>query len=280
MNTFFEGGGASAAAAMPGRSSAGDGSADLGTAQFRAFYAELVKAREVALRASEAEADAVARSLSRELAQLIELQSLEARRAAGRSGADQEAQARFLKAALADEIMLHLDWAGRPSWRHVLLETTLFRTSLAGDKVFDEIDRILSTREAAERSCAQLYLHALSLGFKGRYRGTDREDALAAYRLELFQFVYQRQADLRGHERVLSEQAYASTLSHLAARRIPRLNRWRVLFVLAVLLLLGMSELLWLWQSWPVRTLLDSGVALHGPVTVMSGLFQEVMLPC
>jgi type VI secretion system protein ImpK len=238
------------------------GAADLELVQFRAFYAELMRARDVALAAGEAEAESVARALSKQLAQLIELQSLETRRLGGRVAGVDEGQARFLKAALADELMLHLDWAGRSAWRHFLLEATLFRTSLAGDRVFDEIDRILSAREASDRRIAQLYLHVLSLGFKGRHRDARGEELIAECRNELFQFVYQRAPGLQGQDRVLSSQAYASTLSHLAATRVRRLSRWSILLALALVTLLGISELLWLWQSWPVRRLLDA------PVTV------------
>ena len=87
-----------------------------------------------------------------------------------------------------------------------------------------------------------------------------KQDKIAEYRRELFQFVYQRPADLQGRDRTLSEQAYASTLSHLAARRLPKFNRSGLVFVLALLMLLGLSELLWLWQSWPVRAALATTV--------------------
>jgi type VI secretion system protein ImpK len=238
---------------------------DLSTVHFRVFFSEIERARRTALKATEADAETVAASLSKHLAQVIELQTLEVRRAGGKAGVDIETQARFLKAALADELMLNFDWAGRSAWRHALLEATLFRTSLAGDKVFDDIEQILSAREPAQRRSAMLYLHVLSLGFQGRHRahGEEAEGAekLASLRRELFQFVYQRVPDLQGRDRVLAEQAYLSTLSHLKARRLGRLNRWTLVFLLALLLLLGLSELLWLWQSWPVRKMLDGSVA-------------------
>ena len=243
---------------------------DLASVQFRAFYAELTKARGIALKSSEADADAVAKTLSKQLVQLIELQTLEARRLGGKAGVDTEVHARFLKAALADEVMLNLDWAGRKAWRHELIETTLFRSSLAGDKVFDEIDQLLSAREPSQRGIARLCLYALSLGFQGRFRGEEGTEKIADYRRELFQFIYQRPPEMEGRDRVLTPQAYTSTLSHLAARRMPRLNRWGVLFLLALLVLLGISELLWLWQSWPVRELIDPTVAALSDVYLVA----------
>jgi type VI secretion system protein ImpK len=233
------------------------GGVDFPSAQFRDFYRVLDLACRATAQVREDEASAVSQGLSKQLEQLIELQTLEARRIGGRSGADTEFHARYLKAALADELLIHADWAGRPHWRHVLLEAQLFRTSNAGEKVFDEIEQILSQREPAQRPIARLYLSVLSLGFQGRYRDTPALSKIADYRRELFQFIYQRAPDLQGRDRTLSAGAYASTLSHLAARRLPRLSRGWVLILLVLLGLLAVSELLWLWQSWPVREAVD-----------------------
>ena len=233
----------------------------LASAQFRAFYAQLLSVQQLAKGSPNTDAAEAAKALSKRLLQVIELQTLEARRIGGKASGEIEGDARFLKAALADELMLGLDWAGRQAWRHELLETQVCNSSLAGDKVFNDIDRILLAREPAQRSRARLYLYVLSLGFQGRYRGSDALDKLASYRRELFQFIYQRPAEMLRGERVLSSQAYVSTLSHLTARRVPRLSRWTAVFLVTLLLLLGVSELLWLWQSWPLRKIISAPVA-------------------
>ena len=228
---------------------------DLASVQFRDFYEVLARAAHAATRLGDGEAKSAAEALSRQLCQLIELQTLEARRIGGKAGIEAEVQGRFLKAALADEVLLNTEWAGRTYWRHVLIEATLFKSSFAGDRVFDDMDQLLREREASRRNLGRLYLYLLSLGFQGRYRGLP-QDRIAEYRRELFQFVYQRPADLQGRDRTLSEQAYASTLSHLTAGRLPRFNRMGLIALLALLMLLGLSELLWLWLSWPVRSAL------------------------
>ena len=248
------------------------GGVDFTSAQFRDFYGVLDLACQAVHQVSEAEAVAATQSLSQQLVQLIELQTLEARRIGGRSGADTEFHARYLKAALADELLINADWAGRPHWRHVLIEAQLSRTSSAGEKVFEEIEQILSQREPAQRPIARLYLSVLSLGFQGRYRGTGSLQKIADYRRELFQFIYQRAPDLQGRDRTLSPEAYASTLTHLAARRLPRLSRWWVMALLVVLGLLAVSELLWLWQSWSVREAIDSAAGPMTPVVSPGGV--------
>jgi type VI secretion system protein ImpK len=232
---------------------------ELSSSQFRDFYEVLTRAAQAATRLGEDEARGAAESLSRELCQLIELQSLEARRVGGKSGIEAEVQGRYLKAALADEVLLNTDWAGRSFWRHVLVEATLFKSSYAGERVFQDLDQLLREREPARRQLGRLYLYLLSLGFQGRYRGME-QDKIAEYRRELFQFVYQRPADLQGRDRTLSGQAYESTLSHLTAGRLPRMNRFGLLTVLGLLILLGLSEILWLWVSWPVRNALASSL--------------------
>ncbi|MBX3654090.1 MAG: DotU family type IV/VI secretion system protein [Ramlibacter sp.] len=227
--------------------------------QFRAFFDEVSKAQVRAMEAREADSDSAAQSLSRHLENLIELQTLESKREGSRFELESIADARYLKAALADEILLNTAWVGRESWTTHLLEASLFRTSVAGEKVFERIEEVLSNREPSRRDIARLYLFALALGFQGKYRGSSESTRFAGYREELFQFVYQRPPELSGRDRVLSDRAYASTLSHIAPRKLPTLSRWTVIFLMGVLALLAISEMLWLWQSWPVRQVLQAG---------------------
>lgn len=232
---------------------------DLLLRQFRQFYDELEQAREQAPKfATAEETQELARQLGRQLENLIELQTLEARRGGNRFAQQASQQALYLKVALADELLLQRDWAGRDVWCQHLLEASFFRTSIAGEKVFADIETMLREREPSQRPLAQLYLFALALGFEGRYRGQDAADHLAGLRGELFQFVFQRPAELGGRDRVLSTQPYASTLSHIVPSRLIRLSRWKVFFIFGLLALLVLSELLWLWPTWPLRQ------AIHG----------------
>lgn len=51
----------------------------------------------------------------------------------------------------------------------------------------------------------------------------------------------------------------------VASCRRSRLPRARWVYVLAAVALLGASELLWLWHSWPVREILESEKIVTGP---------------
>jgi len=250
------------------------GGDDFASAQLRAFVAVLQQEVAAAARLGEAEGRAGAEALSQRLCVLIEEQAREAGRVAGRSGADAAAQARYLKAALADEVLLHTDWTGRQYWQHVLLEALLFQTSQAGQRVFADIDQLLREREPAQRSHARMFLHVLALGFQGSYRDGASLAPIAAYRRELFQFAYQRAPGLGGRDAVLSDQPYASTLAHLGSRRLASFSRRYLALGLVLLILLGLSEVLWLWQSWPVRE------ALAAPAVAWTGPAAAGRLPC
>ncbi len=235
--------------------------------QFRAFYDEVSKAHTRALEMRETDPEAASQNLERHLENLIELQTLESKREGSRFELESIADARYLKAALADEMLLNTPWIGRDTWTSHLLEAALFRTSLAGDRVFERVEEVLSTREPSRRDIARLYLFALALGFQGKYRGMHEEARLAGLREELFQFVYQRPPELAGRDRVLSERPYSSTLSHIAPRKLPTLSRWTVGFLMSLVALLAISEMLWVWQSWPVRQVLQTGklAAMESP---------------
>ena len=203
------------------------------------------------------EASLAAASLQHQLVQLLELHTLGMRRAGGGRGGALVEDARYLMVALADELLLLRDWPGRSAWPQHLLETALFQSSVAGDKVFASIERLLSDREPSQRSLAQLYLFALALGFRGRLRGMDDAGQLAGLRRELFQFAHQRAPglDARGH--MLAPQPYAHTQSHAAPRRAVSGRRLSTALLLAVAALLVLSELTWLWPTWPLRQALD-----------------------
>jgi len=226
--------------------------------QFRQFFDELERIWQSApLCSNPAETTVLARQVSRQLENLIEMQSLEYRQAGSRFAQQAAQDARYLKAALADEVLLRQNWPGREIWSQHLLEASMFRSSVAGEKVFDDIKQLLRAREPAQRTLAQLYLFTLALGFQGQYRGQNAQDLLAGLRRELFQFVFQRQADLAGRDRVLSPQPYANTLSHIAPRRMAPLSRWKLIFIGSVIGLLAISELLWLWPTWQLRQTLN-----------------------
>ena len=247
---------------------------DLMSEQFRTFIDEVLRTPQRLAELRETDPVLAAQSLNRHLLRLIELQTAQIERDVSRLELDNVADARYLKVALADELLLTIPWVGREQWTAFLLESSLFRSNIAGDQVFQRIDALLADREPSRRKMARLYLLAIGMGFQGRYRhGTGHtrnansvteqekqhdahaaiDSRLHAYRQELFQFIFQRRADLGGRDRVLDDAPYAHTLSHLAPRKLPSLSRWLLGVLIAIAALLAVSEIVWLSTTWPVR---------------------------
>lgn len=202
-------------------------------------------------------------TLSREIA----TQTMEISRSG--SPADRAAvdELRYLKAAIADEFLLAHAWPGRACFTDCLIETRLFGSSVAGDEIFRRIDALLDDASGQPSQMAPLYLFAISIGFEGRHRGADAAAQLAPLRDALFRKIYRREPELlpglaqqpRVSERVLSAQAYHYPLSNIAPVRFFRISRSTLMFVLAMALLLALSQVLWRWSSAPVRRALEPG---------------------
>jgi type VI secretion system protein ImpK len=227
--------------------------------KFREFYADVIRVRRAVLAepwsasakiVNEGERRSTrsiaARSVSDRLRQILDRQAVEAGREGGEFGSRVYAEARYVMAALADEIFLHLDWEGRDAWTSNLLETQLFGTHLAGDKFFDRLDALLRERDDLYRDLATVYLLALSLGFSGRHRGTpDAQKILMSYRVRLLAFIARDRRSILAEERHLFPQSYAHTLAPATARKLPHVGRWASVLALVCAIYLLVSHLMW-----------------------------------
>ena len=221
------------------------------------------------LQRATASAKAVAEQAHTQLADLLTAQGLElsARGTEPERALAQEAQ--YLKVALADEILIHSAWAGRPPFLDHLLEMALFKTSRAGQEVIDRIERLLARPTDSAQLLVPLYLFALNLGFEGRLRPLSRLRADAGstrtvqdLKQSLFRLVHHRdpeplhapQRAAAQTQRVMSEQAYLHTLQNMVPVRSWRLSRagaWMIGWALALLLL---SQIGWVLLSAPLRS--------------------------
>lgn len=233
---------------------------------FREFYADVVRLKRAVLAdpwgigarkeaAGEAEAleGTAVRSVSQRLLELLERQARAAGRRGGEPGAAFYREAQYVMAALADEVFLNMDWAGKAAWESNLLETRLFGSHMAGELFFGRLDALLTDRDAVYRDVAAVYLMALCLGFQGKYRGTSRLDELDGYRKRLFAFVFKRQPSLLKGERRLFPQAYDHTARETSAPRLPHTGRWMVALAAVSLVYLLVSHGLWRDVTLPLR---------------------------
>ena len=254
--------------------------------QFRLFVEEVMRLLatferehfgiETDIAAARKAAEDACDTLSREIAS----QTMEISRIGSPSDRAAVDELRYLKAALADELLLTHPWPGKTCFTDYLIETRLFGSSLAGDEIFKRIDALLNEASGQPSQMAPLYLFAISTGFEGRHRGPHAEAALQSLRDALFKKIYRREpalmsglAEQPAHaERVMSEQAYRYQLSHIAPVRFFRFSRSTLIFILTMVLLLVFSQLMWRLSSAPVRRALEPGT----PVKLQPSTVSEV----
>ena len=133
---------------------------------------------------------------------------------------------KYIMAILADEIFLNLQWEGAKFWRYTLLEKQLFQTEIAGDKFFSMLDEIVT--ELDNEEIAFLYLMALSLGFKGRYRDIENADKhIGWYKDRLYSMLSAKSARLyfpgRSH---MIESCYDYTYIENDNSQLPDYRFW------------------------------------------------------
>ena len=176
---------------------------------------------------------------------------------------------RYLKVALADEILIHTPWSGQTAFLEHLLEMSIFQTSRAGQEIIDRIERLLGLPMESARALAPLYLFALNLGFEGRLRPLSRAKTAESgsrsvqdLKAALFRLTHHRdpeplhalqRAAAQSH-RVLSEQAYRHTLQNMVPVRNWRLSRAGAWMIAWAVGLLVVSQIGWMVLSDPLRT--------------------------
>jgi type VI secretion system protein ImpK len=189
--------------------------------QFWEFYMEVLRlkaalesARAVTTgepsAAPDAGAELTPEAIHQALLATLERQALAADRSGGAFAYEVYREAQYVFAALGDEVFLNFDWEGRKAWP--LLESRLFQSHVAGELFFDKLENLLYKRGPVYEDLAAVYFMALSLGFKGKYRGAESTADLDRYRRELFLKVFHQHPHLLGEERSLFPQSHLHTL--------------------------------------------------------------------
>jgi len=183
------------------------------------------------------------------LIKVLEEQVLESRRHGGEYGVDYYKKAQYVMAALADEVFLNMPWQGRELWKSNLLEYKFFGTHVAGELLFEKIEDLLKDRDPALIEIAAVYLMALALGFRGKFKDKDDEGMLDYYRSQLFTFIFKTNADLHAETKQLFPETYNYTLDKSEGKRLPYLNKWIGLIALIIVLFLVGSHTVWDHQT-------------------------------
>lgn len=153
--------------------------------------------------------------------------------------------AKYIMSVLADEIFLNIDWEGAKFWRYTLLEKQMFQTEIAGDKFFSMLDEIIS--DFSNEEMAFLYLMALSLGFKGRYRDIENsEEHLGWYKDRLYSMLNTKNVRLyfpgRSH---MIDSCYEHTYLESDNAFLPDARFWSWCVLSVVFIYVVVSYLVW-----------------------------------
>ncbi|PTL82657.1 DotU family type IV/VI secretion system protein [Vitiosangium sp. GDMCC 1.1324] len=146
-------------------------------------------------------------------------------------------QCRYVMASFADEVLVNTPWYGRDAWREGLLEDVLFGTHHAGERIFEDVKRLLQDRDPTQAEMAEVYLLMLALGFQGRYREHGEEALLQDLQRQLYVLIHQRPPEPDAPSRRLLPQTYAHTLDERSDRRLAPRWPWAAGIAAAILVL-------------------------------------------
>ncbi len=226
---------------------------------FQSFYYEVLRLKERALRYGIGDVQRTESESQEEIAftRIDEIQArlksfleeqggIYATKTGGVSaGLFQDAQ--YIMVVLADEIFLNLSWVGAKEWRLSLLEGQIFQTQIAGELFFKKIDALFDTHDASRYEIGQLYLMALSLGFRGQYRDHDASNRVRWYQEQLYQMCCQDATHLfnTNTTKALFEECYQHTLNESPGRGLPDLRTWGIYGVCVFLIYIFISYVVW-----------------------------------
>jgi type VI secretion system protein ImpK len=199
-----------------------------------------------------------AASIRASLLEVLEELDRNARSLVGDHGMGAFREAKYVMVALADELLLGIEWEGRELWAGDLLESQVFGTHLAGELFFKRANEILGSPREDGVELATVYLLALSLGFKGRYRGHPDQMEIKKLRSKLLAFISEGDRSPFDPKRRLFPQAHSYTLEESAEVKLPPVARWVTILIAFLLLWGAMSHVVWRSASRDLRVAHDS----------------------
>lgn len=146
---------------------------------------------------------------------------------------------------LLDETLLFSPWPGRQLWQEQPLESRLFNSRAAGERIPRAINKLLGESDPATRDLANVYLQCLNLGFQGRLRGVRGQALHEKWRHALFAFAWQRDASAQLVGPMLEQPAAVPPARLPVRRMLPDGLRLSLFIGLGLMLILAIGHLLW-----------------------------------
>ncbi len=164
----------------------------------------------------------------------------------------------YIMVSLADEIFLNLQWEGKKFWEENMLERHFFGTQIAGDRIFQNIDELISKDHIENLIIAEIYMKILSLGFKGKYRGLhDAEQEINIYRKRLFAFVEKHDKSIDMVEHRMFNQQYSRTLPTINRQFLPDTSIINYICAFFIFMFLVISSIVWILETRPLNEILQ-----------------------
>ncbi len=195
---------------------------------------------------------------------ILDLKQIEFLKIARSSEKERYEEVRYIYAALADEIFLSEPWSGQQEFISYLVEEKVFLTSEAGEKIFDRIDEVLRSKPEQMIELAELYLQILIIGFEGQYRGRDSENKIEEYIRSLYVYINRKEPGLDNKksevngEQKIDRVHYERILSNLKPMKFFRINRPVFISLVTIVLLLIISQIVYVVMTKPLRDVLNS----------------------
>lgn len=185
----------------------------------------------------------------------------------GDAAAEQVKSMVYAFVALLDENLLFSAWAGQAGWQERPLETRLYGTRNAGERLPQAIHRLLENKAPATRDLANVYLQCLLLGFHGRLRGPRGEALHEKWRQALFAHAWQRDAASDDLVQTFERPARVAAQRRPLRRSLPDGLRLALFLAAGVLLLAAVGH--WFWRD--IQAELEPVLHLAAPLSSDEG---------
>ncbi|MFO0622667.1 MAG: DotU family type IV/VI secretion system protein [Polyangia bacterium] len=220
-----------------------------------------IEIREADILAEEKIPGAEQSQIAPDIVQALLIELMESQQQAIQRRGDPREQKRFrdiqyVMSAMADEVMLSIEWIGKEYWSTHLLEERLYGTHDAGTRFFDNLDSLLQNRDATRADVLAVYLLAVSLGFRGKHRSVNSAAQIAHYRNQAYVTLFQRSPALP-ESAPLFPQAYAHTLDGQTPSWLPQLRPWLLSLVGVAVFYLLVAHVIWDRRSTSVGNRLE-----------------------
>ncbi|EJM75609.1 DotU family type IV/VI secretion system protein [Pseudomonas sp. GM55] len=163
----------------------------------------------------------------------------------GEAATDQVKALVYAFVALIDETLVFTPWPGQTAWQEKPLESRMYASRQAGEKLPAAIKTLLDEQIPATRDLANVYLQCLVLGFEGRLRGEQSQAQHEKLRLALFTFAWQHDAEYADVSTRLEQPSAVPAVQLPVRQTLPDGLRLGLVILAMVMILTGLGQFFW-----------------------------------